>query len=67
LSAGVEERIMDRTQADLHTLVSVVSRSPILVSAPAPLLPAGLDEVDLAVLDWIVAHVRRAERTFPLM
>jgi hypothetical protein len=63
--ARVEERIMN--QADLRTLKTVIARSPILVRAPAPRLPAGMNGVDVAVLDWIVAHVRAAERSYRLM
>ncbi len=48
--------------ADLATLAAVIARSQIVVadrSAPRR-LPAGFDDVDVAILDWIVAESRRA-------
>jgi hypothetical protein len=55
---------------DLATLVAAIARSPIVVArpaAPAPRLPAGFDEVDLAVLDWIAAEGRRIGRSLARM
>jgi hypothetical protein len=43
----------------LETLVAAVARSPIVVARPAALLPAGFDEVDVAVLRWIAAETRQ--------
>jgi hypothetical protein len=47
--------------ADLETLAMVIARSQIIVADPAlrQLLPAGFDEVDAAILDWIAAEGRR--------
>jgi hypothetical protein len=43
----------------------VIAHSQIVVEQPrrpAPRLPAGFDDVDLAVLDWIAAEGRRLGR-----
>jgi hypothetical protein len=45
---------------DLETLAAVIAHSQIVVAAPVRRLPAGFDEVDIAVLDWIVAETRYA-------
>jgi len=60
---------MDRPQTDLETLLAVIARSPIIVARrPARLrLPANFDDVDIAILDWIVAEARRASRGLALM
>jgi hypothetical protein len=52
--------------ADLETLVMVIARSQIALADPMPrrLLPAGFDEVDAAVLDWIAAEGRRAGQRY---
>jgi hypothetical protein len=53
---------------DLDTLAAVIARSQIVIAALAmdrrPLrddrpLPAGFDDVDIAVLEWIAAEGRR--------
>ena len=53
--------------ADLETLAMVIARSQIVVArfgaAPAR-LPAGFDEVDVVILDWIAAEGRRAGRRY---
>jgi hypothetical protein len=49
----------------LKILAAVIARSPILIVAPArrlARLPAGFDEIDLAMLDWIAAEGRRIGR-----
>lgn len=55
--------------ADLETLAMVIARSQIVVAdlAPRQRLPAGFDEVDAAVLDWIAAEGRRAGQSFVRM
>lgn len=46
---------------DLETLAAVIAHSQIVVAAPGRRrLPAGFDEVDIAILDWIVAETRYA-------
>ncbi len=49
---------------DLETLVAVIARSQIVVADRTPLqrLPAGFDDVDATILDWIAAEGRRAGR-----
>jgi hypothetical protein len=51
--------------SDLQTITCVIARSQIVVAvaAPAPAvtrLPAGYDQVDIAVLRWIALESRRA-------
>jgi hypothetical protein len=45
---------------DLETLVAVIAHSQIVVAAPVRRLPTGFDEIDIAILDWIVAETRYA-------
>ena len=46
---------------DLETLTAVIARSQIVVARPpCQRLPAGFDEVDLAILNWIAAEGRRS-------
>ncbi len=51
--------------SDLETLAAVIARSQIVVAERMPRrrLPAGFDEVDVAILDWIAAEGRRAARS----
>jgi hypothetical protein len=46
-------------QSSIDALVAAIARSPIVVPRPATLLPAGFDEVDLAILNWIAAEARQ--------
>jgi hypothetical protein len=56
---------------DLHyptveTLAAVIAHSQIIMAQPrrpVPRLPAGFDDVDIAVLDWIAAEGRRLGRS----
>jgi hypothetical protein len=58
---------------DLETLAAVIARSQIVftcISARPALrrrLPAGFDEVDVAILDWIAAEGRHAGRVLVQM
>jgi hypothetical protein len=55
---------------DLGTLAAVIARSPIVVAAQRPNiphLPAGFDEADVAILEWIAAEARRAGRALAQM
>ena len=49
---------------NLETLAAVIAHSQIVVAEQAPRrrLPAGFDDVDVAILDWIAAEGRRAGR-----
>lgn len=51
---------------DLETLAIVIARSQIVVAERMPLrrLPAGFDAVDVAILDWIAAEGRLADRLY---
>jgi hypothetical protein len=51
----------------VEELVAAIVRSPIIVARPAALLPAGFDEVDVAILNWIAAEARSLRRGFALM
>jgi hypothetical protein len=56
------------TFADVETLTAVIAHSQIVVgAAPAQRFLAGFDEVDIAILDWIVAESRYAGRGFVRM
>jgi hypothetical protein len=46
------------TFADVETLTAVIAHSQIIVAEPARRFLAGFDEVDIAILDWIVAEGR---------
>jgi hypothetical protein len=49
----------------VETLAAVIAHSQIVMAQPqrsAPRLPAGFDDVDVAVLDWIAAEGRRLGR-----
>ncbi len=53
----------------LEALAAVIARSPIVVAErparpPRRRLPAGYEEVDVAILEWIAAEGRRAGRSF---
>lgn len=55
----------------LAAVLALVARSQIVVAEPtgqgAPKsrsLPAGFDDVDIAVLDWVAAEGRRLGRRF---
>jgi hypothetical protein len=56
--------------ADLATLIAVISHSQIVVDEAVECgsnLPAGFDDVDTAILDWIAAEGRRAGRSLVYM
>jgi hypothetical protein len=50
---------MDRDSISIKTFAAVIARSPIVMVRPAARLPAGFDDVDVAILDWIAAEARR--------
>ena len=49
---------------DLETLAAVIAHSQIVVAAPVKRLPAGFDEADVAVLDWIITESRHLSRSY---
>jgi hypothetical protein len=50
---------MDRDRISIETFAAVIARSPIVMMRPAARFPAGFDDVDVAILDWIAAEGRR--------
>jgi hypothetical protein len=52
------------TRPEVATLAAVIARSPIVVAQAAARrylpqnLPEGFEEVDVAILDWIIAETR---------
>jgi hypothetical protein len=70
LLTGLETLVARLTaqRPDLETLAAVIARSPIVVARvlarllPVRRLPAGFEDVDVAILDWIAAEGRRASR-----
>jgi hypothetical protein len=53
---------------DIATLAALIARSEIVVREPTRTafnhLPAGFDDVDVFILDWIAAEGRRAGQAF---
>jgi hypothetical protein len=45
---------------DIATIILVIERSSIVVSTAAERLPAGYEQVDVAILRWIAAEGRRS-------
>lgn len=52
------------TFADVETLAAVIARSQIIVAEPAQRFLADFDEVDIAILDWIIAESRLTGRGY---
>jgi len=54
------------TRSDLETLVTMIARSPIVVTERCAqrLLPAGFEAVDIAILGWIAEETRRINRRY---
>jgi len=47
-------------RSDLETFAAVIADSQIIVAGPVSRLPAGFDDIDIAILAWIAAEGRRA-------
>ena len=61
---------IDQGHLVLDTIAALISRSPIVAPEPAKCaarLPAGFDDVDVAVLEWIAAEGRRFGRSLVRM
>ncbi|MGA8651550.1 MAG: hypothetical protein WB677_13170 [Xanthobacteraceae bacterium] len=58
---------MDQDPVGVEALVAAIARSPIIVLPPVTLLPAGFEEVDVAILNWLAAEARRMRRSLSLM
>jgi hypothetical protein len=52
----------DQNSLESEARIAMATRPQIAVAppTPAPELPSGFDDVDLAILDWIVAEQNRA-------
>ena len=64
------KRSRDQNGLGLETLAAMIAHSQIVVVQPAKptsRLPAGFDEVDICILDWIVAEGQRVGRSFVRM
>ena len=55
---------MKMARPDVETLAAVIAHSQIVVAAPVKRLPAGFDEADVAVLDWIITESRHLSRSY---
>jgi hypothetical protein len=58
---------MDQDQPTVEMLVAAIARSPIVVARPPLRLPAGFEDIDVAILDWIAAEARLNRRIFAFM
>lgn len=59
--------LMDQPCVAVGALAAAIARSPIVVKQPQASLPAGYEEVDVAILNWIAAEGRRIGRIVVLM
>ena len=61
----------DQSGFALETLAGMIAHSQIVVVQPAKpaasRLPAGFDEVDISILDWIASEGQRVGRSFVRM
>lgn len=48
---------------DAANITSVIARSSIVIAAAAEQLPAGYDQIDVAVLHWIATEARATRLT----
>jgi hypothetical protein len=55
----------DRAALDL--ILAVIARSQIVLAARSVSLPAGFEDIDIAVLNWIAAEGHRIGRSFTQM
>jgi hypothetical protein len=63
----VSQRPTDQSFASVETLMAEIARSPIVILQSAPPLPAGFDEVDVAILAWLAGEAQRMRRHATLM
>jgi hypothetical protein len=55
---------MKMARPDVETLAAVIAHSQIVVAEPVQRFLADFDEVDIAILDWIIAESRYAGRSY---
>jgi hypothetical protein len=53
-----------RPRLVLDAITAVIAHSQIVVAEPVRALPAGFDDLDIAILEWIAAEGRSAGRSF---
>jgi hypothetical protein len=58
---------MDHNPVSVETIAAAIAGSPIVVMPPVTLLPAGFEEVDIAILNWLAGEAERMRRNFALM
>jgi hypothetical protein len=59
---------MDENPVSAETIAATIAASPIVVVPPVTLLPAGFEDVDLAILNWLAGEAARLRsRSFALM
>jgi hypothetical protein len=58
---------MDHNPVSVETIAATIAGSPIVVMPPVTLLPAGFEEVDIAILNWLAGEAERMRRSFALM
>jgi hypothetical protein len=63
----VMKRPMDQNPITLETIAATIAASPIVIVPPVALLPAGFEEVDVAILDWLAGEAQRMRRSFAFM
>jgi hypothetical protein len=52
---------MDQKAVSVETIAAIIAGSPVT------LLPAGYEDVDLAILNWLAGEARLARRSFALI
>jgi hypothetical protein len=55
-------RSMDQDFAGVEAIMAEIARSPIAVAPPSTLLPAGFEDVDVAILAWLAGEAQRMRR-----
>jgi hypothetical protein len=59
---------MDQNPVSVETIAATIAASTIVVMPPVTLLPAGFEDVDLAILTWLAGEAARMRsRNFALM
>jgi hypothetical protein len=63
----VDQRPTDQSFVSVETLAAAIARSPIVILQSAAPVPAGFDDVDVAILAWIAGEAQRVRRHAKLM
>jgi hypothetical protein len=59
--------LVDQKAVSVETIAAIIAGSPIVFVPPVTLLPAGYEDVDLAILNWLAGEARLARRSFALI